>query len=107
MYPTSRRFLIEGVASAVTGAAVLIASNSSPAVAKAQRIKGGGPVVTLDSGAQYQDMTIGDGAEPRDGDRVAIHYSLFYNGEERVWSTENSVGHSTLDAHVYAWISMP
>lgn len=38
-------------------------------------------MVTLEDGAQYQEMTIGDGPSPKDGDRVAVHYSLFYKGE--------------------------
>lgn len=56
---------------------------AAPAQAKPQRVKGGGPIITLDDGAQYQEMTIGDGPTPHDGDRVAVHYSLFYGGEER------------------------
>lgn len=30
-----------------------------------------------------QEMTIGDGPKPNDGDRVAVHYSLFYKGKHR------------------------
>ena len=67
------------VTAPVVGALVV---QSSPAMAKPERIKGGGPLVTLESGAQYQEMTIGDGAAPKDGDRVAVHFSLFYNGED-------------------------
>ncbi|CAM9126015.1 unnamed protein product [Choristocarpus tenellus] len=36
-------------------------------------------------------MTIGDGATPHKGDRVAIHYSLFYGGLE-VESSRDSQG---------------
>jgi len=49
------------------------------------------PTVTLDSGVQYQDMTIGSGASPKLGDRVAVHYSLYYNGLE-VESSRDSSG---------------
>lgn len=72
---------MEGVASGVALSVVALAGNASPASAKPRRLKGGGPIVTLASGAQYQDMTIGDGATPEEGDRVAIHYSLYYKGE--------------------------
>ncbi|CAN0010327.1 unnamed protein product, partial [Hapterophycus canaliculatus] len=54
--PVSRRSLLEGVSAAVvavSGAAVL-AANPEPAEAKPERIKGGGPVVTLEDGATYQ-----------------------------------------------------
>jgi FKBP-type peptidyl-prolyl cis-trans isomerase len=27
-----------------------------------------------------QEMSIGSGPSPKKGDRVAIHYSLYYNG---------------------------
>lgn len=37
--------------------------------------------MTLEDGAQYQEMTIGDGPSPKDGDRIAVHYSLFYKGD--------------------------
>ncbi|CAN0010258.1 unnamed protein product [Hapterophycus canaliculatus] len=36
-------------------------------------------------------MTIGDGPKPNDGDRVAVHYSLFYKGLE-VESSRDSQG---------------
>ncbi|CAM9372389.1 unnamed protein product [Sphacelaria rigidula] len=36
-------------------------------------------------------MTIGDGPTPRDGDRVAVHYSLYYGGLE-VESSRDSQG---------------
>lgn len=54
--PGSRRSLLENVSAAlvaVAGAAA-VASNPAPAAAKPQRIKGGGPVVTLEDGATYQ-----------------------------------------------------
>lgn len=41
-------------------------------------------MVTLEDGAQYQEMTIGDGPSPKDGDRVAVHYSLYYKGDGAV-----------------------
>lgn len=77
----SRRCWIQAAVSTVATSAAVLAADVAPASAKPQRIKGGGPIVTLDDGAQYQDMTLGDGAEPNLGDRVAIHYSLFYKGE--------------------------
>lgn len=52
------------------------------AEAKAGKKIKNAPVVTLDNGAKYQDVTLGEGAEPIKGDRVAIHYSLFCNGIE-------------------------
>lgn len=55
-----------------------------------KRIKNG-PIVTLPSGVQYQEMSIGEGASPQLGDRVAVHYSLFCNGFE-VESTRDSSG---------------
>lgn len=57
---------------------------------KPQRVKNA-PVVTLDSGVQYQDMAIGSGPSPKLGDRVAVHYSLYYNGLE-VESSRDSSG---------------
>lgn len=48
-------------------------------------------MVTLESGVQYQDMSIGSGPSPQLGDRVAVHYSLYYNGLE-VESSRDSSG---------------
>lgn len=83
----SRRALLENAASTTFAASVIATlggtGGAAPAQAKPQRVKGGGPIITLDDGAQYQEMTIGDGPTPRDGDRVAVHYSLYYGGEER------------------------
>lgn len=39
----------------------------------------------------FQDMAIGSGATPQLGDRVAVHYSLYYNGFE-VESSRDSSG---------------
>lgn len=78
--PVSRRSLLEGVSTTLAASVAALAVQPSPAEAKIERIKGGGPMVTLEDGAQYQEMTLGDGATPKDGDRVAVHYSLFYNG---------------------------
>lgn len=76
----SRRALLESITPAAILGAGIVAGFPSPSSAGSRRIKGGGPIVTLDSGAQYQDMSIGDGAKPKKGDRVAVHYSLFYKG---------------------------
>ncbi|CAM9873880.1 unnamed protein product, partial [Phaeothamnion confervicola] len=50
------------------------------------------PIVKLPSGASYQEMTVGKGASPKFGDRVAIHYSLYYNAGLEVESTRESSG---------------
>lgn len=36
----------------------------------------------LDDVSKLQEMTIGDGPQPQDGDRVAVHYSLYYKGDQ-------------------------
>ncbi|CAN0381404.1 unnamed protein product, partial [Laminaria digitata] len=82
---------LEGVFAGFATSAFALSVNASPAAAKIERIKGGGPLVTLEDGAVYQEMTLGDGASPLDGDRVAVHYSLFYNGLE-VESSRDSQG---------------
>ncbi len=61
-----------------------------PAVAGVKRLKNA-PVVKLPSGVEYQDMALGSGATPQQGDRVAVHYSLYYNGLE-VESSRDSSG---------------
>lgn len=33
-----------------------------------------GPVITTDSGLQYQDLKVGDGERPQTGDQVTVHY---------------------------------
>lgn len=99
----SRRSLLERAVSTAFAAPVIAAvagtRTPSPASAKGQRLKGGGPIITLEDGAQYQEMTIGDGATPHDGDRVAIHYSLFYNGEGQ--HRNNALAHSSLSLPKY------
>lgn len=47
--------------------------------------------MTLPSGVTYRDITVGKGYSPRDGDTVAIHYSLFYKDLE-VESSRESQG---------------
>ncbi|NJM58245.1 MAG: FKBP-type peptidyl-prolyl cis-trans isomerase [Synechococcales cyanobacterium RU_4_20] len=32
-------------------------------------------LTTLDSGLQYEDLTVGDGASPQTGERVSVHYT--------------------------------
>ena len=71
---------MEGAVAALATSAAALSVNPTPAAAKIERIKGGGPLVTLEDGATYQEMTLGDGPSPMEGDRVAVHYSLFYNG---------------------------
>ncbi|CAN0268809.1 unnamed protein product, partial [Ectocarpus fasciculatus] len=91
--PVSRRSLVGGVSAtlAASAALLLLTAQPSPAAAKPERIKGGGPLVTLEDGASYREMTIGDGPSPKDGDRVAVHYSLYYKGLE-VESSRDSQG---------------
>ncbi|KAA8492946.1 Peptidyl-prolyl cis-trans isomerase FKBP16-4, chloroplastic [Porphyridium purpureum] len=44
-----------------------------------------------ESGVRFREITVGSGIEPRDGDQVAIHFSLFYNDLE-VESSRESQG---------------
>jgi len=71
--------------------ALMLGASPMPAAAKGvKRIKNA-PSVKLPSGVEYQDMTLGSGATPHYGDRVAVHYSLYYNGLE-VESSRDSSG---------------
>ncbi len=71
--------------------AVLGASAPAEALNKKRLLAKAGPIVELPGGILYRDVTIGKGYVPRDGDTVAIHYSLFYNDFE-VESSRESQG---------------
>lgn len=82
---------LAGGLGALSLTAVTLGGSPLPAAAKGvKRIKNA-PSVKLPSGVEYQDMTLGSGATPHDGDRVAVHYSLYYNGLE-VESSRDSSG---------------
>lgn len=82
-----RQLLSLGVA--LAGVSLLpgnaLALNKKRIVAKA------GPPVDLPNGVSYRDITVGKGYTPRNGDSVAIHYSLFYKDLE-VESSRESQG---------------
>lgn len=61
------------------------------ALSKKRILAKAGPVVTMSSGIEYRDVTVGKGYVPRPGDTVAIHYSLFYDDLE-VESSRESQG---------------
>lgn len=61
------------------------------ALSKRRILAKAGPTVELPSGITYRDITVGKGFTPRDGDTVAIHYSLFYEDLE-VESSRESQG---------------
>lgn len=61
------------------------------ALSKKRILAKAGPEVALESGVTYRDITVGKGFMPRDGDTVAIHYSLFYKDLE-VESSRESQG---------------
>mmetsp|Transcript_14213 Transcript_14213/g.28087 ORF Transcript_14213/g.28087 Transcript_14213/m.28087 type:complete len:350 (+) Transcript_14213:70-1119(+) len=48
------------------------------------------PLVTMDNGLEYKEITYGKGNIPQPGDTVTVHYSLFYNGDEIESSRESS-----------------
>jgi len=82
---------LAGGLGALSLTALTLGASPMPAAAKGvKRIKNA-PSVKLPSGVEYQDMTLGSGATPHDGDRVAVHYSLYYNGLE-VESSRDSSG---------------
>lgn len=61
------------------------------ALSKKRILAKAGPAVILPSGVTYRDITVGKGYSPRNGDSVAIHYSLFYKDLE-VESSRESQG---------------
>jgi len=91
----SRRSMINKTLRGALGSVALTVGSVSTAPLSAaakgvKRLKNA-PVVKLPSGVEYQDMSIGSGATPQLGDRVAVHYSLYYNGLE-VESSRDSSG---------------
>lgn len=87
--PTFSRRCLLAASAAIAAATVLpeesLALNKKRIAAKA------GPRVDLPSGVTYQDINVGKGYVPRNGDTVAIHYSLFYKDLE-VESSRESQG---------------
>ncbi|CAN8067793.1 unnamed protein product, partial [Agarophyton chilense] len=61
------------------------------ALSKKRILAKAGSLVQLPSGVSYRDVTVGKGYVPRNGDTVAIHYSLFYKDLE-VESSRESQG---------------
>lgn len=61
------------------------------ALSKKRIMAKAGPPTTLPSGIVYRDITVGKGYSPRNGDTVAIHYSLFFQDLE-VESSRESQG---------------
>lgn len=61
-------------------------------------------------GLKYYDLTVGAGAEPKKGDRVAIHFDVkFRNGETQLacWLNLNGVGVPYLLWQVaFSWLNM-
>ena len=74
---------------ALTG--TLMQPHYAHALSKKRILAKAGPPVELESGVTYRDITVGKGYSPRDGDTVAIHYSLFYKDLE-VESSRESQG---------------
>uniref|UniRef100_A0A7S2V053 peptidylprolyl isomerase n=1 Tax=Fibrocapsa japonica TaxID=94617 RepID=A0A7S2V053_9STRA len=72
-------------------ASVVLGMIPNPGEAKPMRVKDAPRVDIGEKGAQFQDMTIGDGPEPKAGDRVVVHFSLFCKGIE-IESTRDSQG---------------
>lgn len=74
------------------GLAVLLGQpEASYALSKKRILAKAGPAVSLPDGISYRDITVGKGYVPRNGDSVAIHYSLFYDDLE-VESSRESQG---------------
>ncbi|PXF40482.1 Peptidyl-prolyl cis-trans isomerase FKBP16-4, chloroplastic [Gracilariopsis chorda] len=84
----SRRNLL-AITAAIAATTAL--PEQSFALTKKRILAKAGPLVELPSGVTYRDVTIGKGYEPRNGDTVAIHYSLFYKDLE-VESSRESQG---------------
>lgn len=72
-------------------AGVVILPEHAKALSKKRILAKAGPEVTMPSGVTYRDISIGKGYSPRDGDSVAIHYSLFFDDLE-VESSRESQG---------------
>ncbi|GAB5030521.1 peptidyl-prolyl cis-trans isomerase fkbp16 [Nannochloropsis oceanica] len=82
---------LAGGLGALSLATVTLGVSPIPAAAKGVKRLKNAPTVKLANGVEYQDMTLGSGATPHEGDRVAVHYSLYYNGLE-VESSRDSSG---------------
>ncbi len=78
--------------SALSVAALTLGSGPAPANALSMKriLAKAGPPVTMENGIVYRDITVGNGIEPKDGDTVALHYSLYYDGLECESSRESS-----------------
>lgn len=87
----SRRDAVQAGVLGVLGAALASAPRAANALSKKRMLAKAGPTVELPNGIAYRDITVGKGNSPRDGDTVAIHYSLFYNDFE-VESSRESQG---------------
>lgn len=61
------------------------------ALSKKRILAKAGPAVVMENGITYREITVGKGNSPRNGDTVAIHYSLFYEDFE-VESSRESQG---------------
>ena len=59
--------ILAGIAAMAAAAVVLFADLSGDDEVA-------GPLVTTDSGLQYQDLKVGDGDTPQEGDQVTVHY---------------------------------
>lgn len=90
--PVPRRELLQlGVAAAGVALAGLAAPPPVHALNKKRILAKAGPLFELTDGVTYRDITVGKGYVPREGDTVAIHYSLFYDDLE-VESSRESQG---------------
>lgn len=85
----SRRYLLN-TAAAMT-AATLLSPLAANALSKKRILAKAGVPVTMPSGVIYREISVGKGYSPRNGDTVAIHYSLFYENLE-VESSRESQG---------------
>lgn len=72
-------------------AAALVGATPAEALNKKRMLAKAGPPVELPGGITYRDINMGKGNSPREGDTVAIHYSLFYDDFE-VESSRESQG---------------
>jgi peptidylprolyl isomerase len=68
------RKLLAAAALMAGGAAALAAAAVALAVALTGESQAEGPLVTTESGLQYQDLKVGSGQTPREGNQVSVHY---------------------------------
>jgi peptidylprolyl isomerase len=66
---TTERVTESSPASATSAADLLSPTSTSPTSTMPEDL------ATLDSGLQYEDMTVGEGASPQTGERVTVHYT--------------------------------